>query len=382
MFFMEECMLKKKTKILIALLSILMLFAISILGGFLGVFIQRKSKQNTMDFSSLVSSANKTVLFIGDGMGENHIKAASAFYEKEMFMTSFEKKGFVSTFSNSLVSPTDSAAAASALATGQKFDNKEVSRHNGIDVETISEIAKKTGIGVGIVTTDSLDGATPSCFSSHANRRGDSDEIIKGQIASQIDLFLGAGKNTYDNHQREIEGKGFAYSSNLNDFSFAQRRVFGSFESVVSKDGTNLAPTLEMLTKFAIDFFETNFPDGYFLMIEGAHIDKKSHSNQIFEMVEYLNSFDQSIKIAHDKLIEQNGVAIIVTADHETGGLQFNNQTKEQISNSLYTRTGHSSKDVPYFIYFKPSKNVDLNALKPKIDNTDIFKLCKAFISK
>ena len=181
MFFMEECMLKKKTKILIALLSILMLFTISILGGFLGVFIQRKSKQNTMDFSSLVSSANKTVLFIGDGMGENHIKAASVFYEKEMFMTSFEKKGFVSTFSNSLVSPTDSAAAASALATGQKFDNKEVSRHNGIDVETISEIAKKTGIGVGIVTTDSLDGATPSCFSSHANRRGDSDEIIKGQ---------------------------------------------------------------------------------------------------------------------------------------------------------------------------------------------------------
>lgn len=268
-------MLKKKTKILIALLSILMLFAISILGGFLGVFIQRKSKQNTMDFSSFVSSANKTVLFIGDGMGENHIKAASVFYEKEMFMTSFEKKGFVSTFSNSLVSPTDSAAAASALATGQKFDNKEVSRHNGIDVETISEIAKKTGIGVGIVTTDSLDGATPSCFSSHANRRGDSDEIIKGQIASQIDLFLGAGKNTYDNYQREIEGKGFAYSSNLNDFSFAQRRVFGSFESVVSKDGTNLAPTLEMLTEFAIDFFETNFPDGYFLMIEGAHIDKK-----------------------------------------------------------------------------------------------------------
>lgn len=375
-------MLRKRTKIIVAILSILMLIAVSVLGAFIGIKVQRKNQQNTMDFSSLVSSANKTVLFIGDGMGENHIKVASAFYEKEMFMTSFEKKGFVSTFSNSLVSPTDSAAAASALATGQKFDNKEVSRHNGIDVETISEIAKKTGIGVGIVTTDSLDGATPASFSSHANRRGDSDEIIKGQIASQIDLFFGAGKNTYDNYQREIEGKGFAYSSNLNEFSFAQRRVFGSFESVVSKDGTNLAPTLEMLTEFAIDFFETNFPNGYFLMIEGAHIDKKSHANQIFEMVEYLNSFDQSIKLAHDKLSGQNGVAIIVTADHETGGLQFNNQTKEQISNSLYTRTGHSSKDVPYFIYFKPSKNVDLNALKSQIDNTDIFKLCKSFISK
>lgn len=375
-------MLRKRTKIIVAILSILMLIAVSVLGAFIGIKVQRKNQQNTMDFSSLVSSANKTVLFIGDGMGENHIKVASAFYEKEMFMTSFEKKGFVSTFSNSLVSPTDSAAAASALATGQKFDNKEVSRHNGIDVETISEIAKKTGIGVGIVTTDSLDGATPASFSSHANRRGDSDEIIKGQIESQIDLFLGAGKNTYDNFQSEIEGKGFAYSSNLNEFSFAQRRVFGSFESVVSKDGTNLTPTLEMLTEFAIDFFETNFPNGYFLMIEGAHIDKKSHSNQIFEMVEYLNSFDQSIKLAHDKLSAQNGVSIIVTADHETGGLQFNNQTKEQISNSLYTRTGHSSKDVPYFIFFKPSKDVDLQTLKSKIDNTDIFKLCKSFISK
>lgn len=194
MFFMEECMLKKKTKILIALLSILMLFAISILGGFLGVFIQRKSKQNTMDFSSLVSSANKTVLFIGDGMGENHIKVTSAFYEKEMFMTSFEKKGFVSTFSNSLVSPTDSAAAASALATGQKFDNKEVSRHNGIDVETISEIAKKTGIGVGIVTTDSLDGQLLLAFRRTQTGEEIATKLLKGKSQAKSTFSLAQAK--------------------------------------------------------------------------------------------------------------------------------------------------------------------------------------------
>lgn len=375
-------MLKKKTKIIVAILSILMLVAVSVLGVFVGIKVQRVGKQNTMDFSSLVSSANKTILFIGDGMGENHIKATSVFYEKEMFMTGLGKTGFVSTFSNSLVSPTDSAAAASALATGQKYDNKEVSRHNGIDVETISEIAKKTGIGVGIVTSDNLDGATPASFSSHADRRGDSDVIINGQIASGIDLFLGAGKGTYDEYQTEIEQNGFVYSSNLEDFSLEQERIFGSFESIVSKNGTKLTPNLEMLADFAISYFERNFPDGYFLMIEGAHIDKKSHSNQIFEMMEYLNSFDQSVKLVYDRLCSQRGVSIIVTADHETGGLQFNNQTKDEIDNSLYTRTGHSSKNVPYFIYYKPSKNVDLSVLKSQIDNTDIFKLCKAFISK
>lgn len=374
--------MSKKRKVLISILLSISIVTLCILCTCFGIVISRINKLNNSDFSSLTQCANKTILFIGDGMGENHVQATSTYYEKEMFMTTFEAKGYVSTFSNSIFRPTDSAAAASSLATGQKFDNKEISCHNGKDIETISEYAKSIGIGVGIVTTDNLNGATPAGFSSHANSRGDSEEIIQGQIESNIDLFLGKGQNIYEPYKHSFENKGYSYSNDLSTLSTNNSKVFGCFSQVVSKEGTNLTPTLEMLTEFAVNFFEENFPDGYFLMIECAHIDKCSHSNNIFEMMEYLNNFDASIKTTHEKLSEQNSVALIVTADHETGGLK-NAKSTANITNSLYSQSGHTSQDVPYYIYVNPSKKVDIKqVIKNKIDNTDIFKLCKNLITK
>lgn len=368
----------KKKKIIISL-SVVLAILVTIFGGFLGLHIARKNKMGTMDFYALNGSANKVVLFIGDGMGFNHIKVASTYHEKSMFMTTFAFQGQVSTFSNSIVSPTDSAASASALATGQKFDNKEVSRHNGIDIKTISEYAKQNGFGVGIVTTDNLYGATPACFSSHANKRGDTEQIILGQIDSNIDLFLGAGKSTYESYNESFESKGYNYQNDISFLSNENVKQFGVFENVVANDGNNTSPTLKMLTNYAVDYFEANYPNGYFLMIEGAHIDKKSHSNEIIEMTNYLNNFDESIKLCHEKLALQNNVAIIVTADHETGGLQYSGQSKSEIDNSLYTRTGHTGANVPYYIFYKTEKGVNLGSIiKPKIDNTDIFKLSES----
>lgn len=370
----------KKRKIII---SICVVFSIifAICGGFLGLIISRNTRLNTIDFSKIFGSSNKVVLFIGDGMGFNHIKATSSFYEREMFMTTFENQGQVSTFSNALFSPTDSAAAASSLATGKKYDNKEVSRHRGTDIQTISELAKAKGLGVGIVTTDNLYGATPASFSSHANKRGDTDQIILGQTKSGIDLFLGAGKNTYENYKQLFLDEGYNYQNDLSLLQMNQAKQFGVFESVVATNGSNTSPTLEMLTDFAVNYLETNFPNGYFLIIEGAHIDKRSHSNDIFGMMSYLNSFDKSIELCHGKLQSQTNVTLIVTADHETGGLKYSNQTKDEINNSLYTRSGHSSKDVPYFIFQKTQSTIKLNSvLKSKIDNTDIFKLSKSLL--
>ena len=315
-------------------------------------------------------------------MGVNHVKATSSYYEKQMFMTSLEYQGMVSTFSNSLFSPTDSAAAASSLATGRKFNNKEVSRHNGIDITTISEKAKNKGLGVGIVTTDNLYGATPASFSSHANNRGDTKQIVLAQAKSNIDLFLGAGKTTYEAYKNLFENNGYNYKNDLSLCENNFEKQIGTFNNIVAENGNNISPTLEMLTEYAITYLEANYPNGYFLMIEGAHIDKASHSNDIFKMMSYLNSFDESIKICHDKLQTQANVTIMVTADHETGGLNYNNQTKDEINNSLYTRSGHSSKNVPYFIYQKTESTIKLNSvLKNKIDNTDIFKLSEALLN-
>ena len=363
-------------------LGIVFLAIIVLAGAFFGAIFYKRSQGTKQNYDDLLGSANKVVLFIGDGMGENHIKTAQAYLERDIFFTNFEISGHCTTHSNAVLSPTDSAAAASALATGKKFDNSEVSRHGGVDVKTISELAITKGFGVGIVTTDSLDGATPASFSSHANKRGDSDEIIKGQINSNIKLFLGAGKNTYEAYKNDFVNHGYTYKNDYSSLDKNANKLLGTFEKVEASDGTDLAPNLEMLSNFAIDYMEQNCPQGYFLMIEGAHIDKRSHKNDIMSMIQYLDNFDASIKSVYDKIGSQENTAIVVTADHETGGLKYNNETKDQISNKMYTRTGHSSANVPYYVHIKNSSVQNASKIFAKtIDNTDIFRLCKSCLN-
>ena len=187
--------MKKITKTFLVISMVVIFLSLTLLAWYLSIISGRKI--NRYSFDNLFGQTNKVILFIGDGMGENHVKLTGEFYGRQMNMTQLGQSGYVTTFSNSLFSATDSAAAGSALATGKKFDTGEVSRHNGTDIRTISEECKSKGLGVGIITTDSLNGATPASFSSHSNSRRDTDDIIKGQINSDIDLLMGAGEDVY-----------------------------------------------------------------------------------------------------------------------------------------------------------------------------------------
>ena len=126
---------------------------------------------------------------------------------------------------------------------------------------------------------------------------------------------------------------------------------------------------------------ETNFPDGYFLVIECGHIDKMSHNSNIFEMMEYLENFDKAINDTYETLKEDENCTIIVTSNHETGGLNYNGEAKDDINSmDLITHDGHTLVDVPYYIHFG---NDEMNNyfLPDIIDNTDIYKICKALLS-
>lgn len=234
------------------------------------------------------------------------------------------------------------------------------------------------------MTTDNLYGATPASFSSHANNRGDTSEIIKGQINDVVDLYLGAGKDEYTKYKSQFESKGFTFATSFNDVggSALSNKLIMPFSSLPSEDGTADTPTLEMCTEFALKFMEARFPGGYFLMIEGAHIDKKSHKNDIIPMTKYLKSFDNSIKIAYDRLKDLDS-AIIVTADHETGGLKYKDgETKDDIKNSLYTTKTHTGTNVKYFIFVKGLSADELKAIIPeKIDNTDVNRIARALLA-
>lgn len=374
----------RTSKILLWVVSAALVAILSVSLAFMGVALNRTKSLYKTDFSDLYGLASKTVLFIGDGMGENHIKTTETYYGEKMFMRSLGAGGFVTTFSNNVGLPTDSAAAGSALATGQKFNNGEVARHGGNNVKSVAEYAKEKGLGVGIVTTDNLYGATPASFSSHANNRGDTSEIIKGQINDVVDLYLGAGKDEYTKYKSQFESKGFTFATSFNDVggSVSSNKLIMPFSSLPSEEGTADTPTLERCTEFALEFMESRFPGGYFLMIEGAHIDKKSHKNDIIPMTKYLKSFDNSIKIAYDRL-QGFDSAIIVTADHETGGLKYKDgETKDDINNSLYTTKTHTSTNVKYFIFVKGLSADELKAIIPaKIDNTDVNRIARALLA-
>lgn len=365
----------RKLKIVgIILISIFIIFGLFICG----LSITRNVIVNKNDFSYLKGKANKIILFIGDGMGENHIKISSTYLEKEAFFTTFKKEGYVSTFSKQIFTPTDSAAAATALATGKKVNNREIAYHNGENIDSIADYAKSLGYGVGIVTTDSLDGATPSAFSANAIDRGNTDEIIRSQLISNVDLFLGAGYGTYLEYKEDFNEKGYVFIDKYSALLQTNKKIIGSFAKINNYTTENDLPTLPLLVDYAIGYFEYNYPNGYFIMVEGAHIDKRSHDNLIFEMIEYFDEFDNAVKSAYDKLAKYDDVCFIVTADHETGNLEYTFD-KTKISNELFHSGGHTSKKVKYYFYHKDEM---INKVDKTIDNTDIYKICKALISK
>lgn len=336
-------------------------------------------------FDALKGQSDSVILFIGDGMGENHVKVAEAYLEKDMFFSGFATAGYMSTNCLSNFQATDSAAAASAMATGEKYSRGAVSFKNGKNVDTISEYAKSIGKGVGIVTTDVLSGATPAGFSAHSANRSNKDEIVESQLNSGIDLFLGTGVNNddaedtvhYADYKSRFEAKGYAYCDKFDQLSLDCDKIVGAFSEIASFEPTNETPTLAQLAAFAVDFLENKYPNGYFLMIEGAYIDKASSKKDVFGMVEYLDAFDDSVEAVSEKLKDKNH-AMIVTADHETGDLQYNGESKDEISNALFNVSYHSKADVRFFVDFR--LKTEGFVMPDKIDNTDVFTICKNLI--
>ena len=282
--------------------------------GQVGCDVDLAGWNRTTSFDQLRGQASKVILLIGDGMGDNHIRNTQLYYDRAMYVDELEYKGHISTFSNHTVC-TDSAAAASALATGRKYNNYEVTHHDGVDIASITEQAKAAGYGVAVVTTDVLSGATPACFSAHAPERALTDVIISSQIAGSADLLMGRGSQQYTNAQARFEAVGFRFFSAMDQLDMNASRLIAAFPSTSSENGTNTAPTLSMMTEFAVRYMEQHFPNGYILIAEGAYMDKRSHENNLAGMMRHMRNFDITVESVCRTLSDQQGVAVLVTAD-------------------------------------------------------------------
>jgi alkaline phosphatase len=299
--------------------------------------------------AQLVAGQAKYVFyFIGDGMGINHINAVEAYLSTlnkergtgQLLMTTFPVASFATTWSadNDV---TDSAAAGTALATGKKTKNGAI----GIDadnsrIESIAEKAKKAGNKVGIASTVSINHATPAAFYGHQAKRSMYYEISQDLLKSNFDFFGGAGfynRNfLYDKTEAPdiytlIEQAGYYVAKGKEDFnanSQESNRVV-----LVPKDWEkNEIPyeidrkpgdlSLREITEAAIDVLTRNNKKGFFVMLEGGRIDWAGHSNDGAAMMREVIDMDEAIRAAYDFYRKHpKETLIVITADHETGGL-------------------------------------------------------------
>lgn len=291
------------------------------------------------------------IIMIGDGMGENHLEMAKQKEGTALAMDTFPYKGqsMTRSFSSKV---TDSAAGATALACGVRTNNGCVSVFpldplGAFVIPTsITEAAMKNGLRTGVITTDSTTGATPAGFSAHTSSRGNGRTIAYQQMASGIDLIWGHSEDYID--AGTSTKNGYTYIATLEEMNALENgsKSFGQFadDCWSRTPESETTPTLAEMTESAIRILD-NDDEGFFLMVEGAHIDKNSHGNKAYGMVDALYGFDNAVRVALDFAAEDGETVVIVTADHETGAI------KEIDGEYKFTSGSHSGVNVPLRVY-------------------------------
>ena len=314
------------------------------------------------------------IYMIGDGMGENHIIAGELYKGEELNIQTIENKSYIKTASTSTV--TDSAAAATALATGHKTINGMVGiDKDGNNLENIIEYANLKGLKTGVVCTQILNHATPASFLVHNNYRYNYYQIAQEQIRSNIDIMLGGGRLYFNRYENEIRENGFRWINNISELNNIDKneKIIGTLANEsISKENerTNLAD----MVKETLGRLENE--NGFLVMIEGSDIDTYSHDNNMKQMLVEMIDFDNAVGVAMEYVDNNPDTLLIITADHETGGLILDNITsKEQLNNECFTSNGqHTQKDVPIYAYGLGENDITQYDI---IDNTSIFKFIK-----
>lgn len=321
------------------------------------------------------------IILIGDGMGFEQVKAAGMYMNGKagkLFMETLPFKGRATTRSAN-DSVTDSAAAATAIATGKKVNNGVISAAipgDGSDLQTILEYYKSKGKSTGLVTTAYLTHATPAAFAAHTSGRNDSDEIADDMInRAKPEVLLGGGGHGIDTQAAETSGYSVVTdASGLKALDTENSQMvlgyFGRDYMPYEFDGTGALPHLSEMASTALNILD-NDPDGLFLMIEGGRIDHAGHDHNIERSVRETAEFSNTVKIVYDWAKKNPETLIIVTADHETGGLTVvNNRGKGKVPEVKWGASGHTGADVPVYAF---GDNAGL--FGHPMDNTEFFRI-------
>ena len=307
------------------------------------------------------------ILFIGDGMGVSHVYAAMTVSGNTMTFPAFPVTGFSRTHSANSYS-TDSAAGGTALATGEKTNNRMISvRPDSTVLVTLLEHARAAGKSTGIVCTSSLTDATPADFTAHVPLRYDYRAIAGWYTGGAAEIFIGGGRKYFE---PEVDSAGSFDSSEdiISRLKWAGYDITYDLKSFMASEASRIAgfmsdgdmprifegrdpQYLASATSKAIDVLSRN-SKGFVLMVEGSEIDDAGHSNSTSMVTEEVLDLDRAVAVAREFAEKDGKTLIVVTADHETGGMSITggNNEKREVT-ATFSFTGHSGVMVPVFAY-------------------------------
>jgi len=303
------------------------------------------------------------ILLIGDGMGLTQISSHIHTKNKPSIFESFNYIGFQKTYATSdLV--TDSAAAATAMACGQKTFNGAVGMSKDtLPIPSIMSKVQGQGFKTGLVVSSTIVHATPAAFYAHNTFRVRNEAIAKDLVKSDIDFLVGGGLKYFNRRAddadllEELSNKGYYvndyYSSEFENFrpKIDQKNIFFTADNqpLSAASGRTYMP---LATKKALRYFDQQIDaNGFLMMIEGSQIDWAGHSNDATMLRQELMDFEKCIAIAIEYAAAQKETLVIVTADHETGGLGLNKTKKANNFDPQFTTNGHTATLVPVFAY-------------------------------
>jgi len=303
------------------------------------------------------------ILLIGDGMGLTQISSAIYASSTRLALEQFPVVGFHKSYSSSDLI-TDSAAGATAFACGVKTFNSAIGlKKDSSKCYTILEEAEQRGLATGLIATSTLVHATPASFAAHQPNRIYYEEIAADFLNLEIDLMIGGGQQYFENREtdkrnlvRELKEKGYHVESYQNreitDFAISAKTNLVYFSAdkhpgTVST-GRNYLP---YAAKLGVKYLEKRNENGFFLMIEGSQIDWACHAGDGKLTIKETLDFDRAISEVLQFAQQRGNTLVIVTADHETGGMaiQEGSTTKKIVAE--FTTNGHTAALIPVFAF-------------------------------
>lgn len=325
------------------------------------------------------------ILMIGDGMSLMHVYTAWAANRGKLWLENAQATGLSKTWAvKKLV--TDSGSGGTSLATGVKTVYHAV----GVDPEgkpltSLVDVAKELGKDAGMAVTCRLWDATPCDFCCHNIDRDKEEELVGDYPTSGVDFVFGGGAQKFTNRKdgrdifKELQKKGYHVSRTLDDF-FAYDKNSRIFAVPYDKDTPLPDERGDLLARASmkgISLMNQN-KNGFFMMIEGSQLDDYGHFNQLDLLMKETLDFDQTVGEMMKWAAKDGETLVVVTADHETGGLTLVNGNKDEGRvECCFSTKDHSGTMVPVYAFGPGAEN-----FTGIFENTDVFKKIKKLMTE